>query len=174
MKKACFWCTSLVLAAVAVWGIACTSGKAQAGPYGGDVTPIKNGSAYAELLANSDTGEVMVHTWDRDLKTPKPVENAPITVGSGDQSLQLTPHPTPNDPPGSCSRFYGQADWMRGGGVHHGWVRMGGGGAEGGDFAWQRCWAGGQAHGPMWGEMEGHRRMMGGPARGPGRELGEH
>jgi hypothetical protein len=40
-----------------------------AGPYGGDVVPIKAGTAYAELVANPDTGEVMVHTWDKDLKT---------------------------------------------------------------------------------------------------------
>lgn len=38
--------------------------SALAGPNGGDIVPIKDGAAYAELLANADTGEVMVHTWD--------------------------------------------------------------------------------------------------------------
>ena len=83
------------------------------GPNGGDVVPIKNGTGYAELLANADTGEVMVHTWDKDLKTPKPIEKEPITVGSGDNSAELIPHPTATDPAGRSSRFYGHAGWAR-------------------------------------------------------------
>ena len=46
--------------------------SASAGPNGGDLVAIKGGTAYSELLANADTGEVMVHTWDKDLKTRRP------------------------------------------------------------------------------------------------------
>ena len=63
------------------------SQSASAGPNGGDLVAIKDGTAYSELLANADTGEVMVHTWDKDLKTRRPIENQPITVGSGDNSV---------------------------------------------------------------------------------------
>jgi hypothetical protein len=141
-------------------------------PNGGDVVPIENGSAYAELLANADTGEVMVHTWDKDLKTPRPVEKGPITVGSGDSSAELLPHPTASDPPGTCSRFYGHADWARGGTVGHGWMTMRGEGSQKHSFDWQRCWQGGKAHGRMWEEM-GERRHMGpGGPMGPGHRGG--
>ena len=148
---------------------------ASTGPYGGDVVPIKSGAAYAELVANPDTGEVMVHTWDKDLKTPKPVEREPVTVGSGDYSTDLTPYPTDADPAGTCSRFYGQADWMRGGAISHGWMTMRGDQRH--SFDWRQCWQGGRAHGPMWEEMGQHRRMTGpgrgGPMMGPGHGHGE-
>src|SRR6266536_484585 len=110
---------SLLLAAAAAVG-GCNRPAAtppSTGPNGGDVVPIKNGTAYAELLANADTGEVMVHTWDQDLKTRRPVEKESITVGSGDNSAELMPHPLDGDPSGTSSRFYGHADWMRGGNV---------------------------------------------------------
>ena len=123
--------------------------------------------------ANADTGEVMVHTWDRDLKTPRPVEREPITVGSAENSAELTPHPTASDPSGTCSRFYGHADWMRGGNVGHGWLAMRGDGGRRHSFDWRECWQGGKAHGRMWEEMGEHRRVgPGGPmgsGHGPGR-----
>lgn len=144
------------------------------GPNGGDVVPIKSGTAYAELLANADTGELMVHTWDKDLKTPKPIEKEPITVGSGDNSTELMPHPTNTDPSGTCSRFYGHADWARGGNVGHGWMAMRGEGGQRHSFDWRGCWPGGKAHGRMWEEMGEHRRT--GPGRGghmgPGGPMG--
>ena len=133
-----------------------------AGPNGGDVVPIKNGTGYAELLANPDTGELMVHTWDKDLKTPRPVEKEPITVGSGDKSAELMPHPMASDPAGTCSRFYGHADWLRGGNVARGWMMMRG--DQKYSFDWRQCWQGGKAHGRMWEEMGEHRRM--GPGHG--------
>jgi hypothetical protein len=129
-----------------------------AGPNGGDLVPIKGGTAYAELLTNADTGEVLVNTWDKDMKTRRPVEKEPITVGSGDKSVELTPHPVDTDPSGQCSRFYGEADWVRGGGIHQGWMHGPGAGGHT-DFAWQRCWQAGQAHGRMWEEMGPHRHM---------------
>lgn len=143
--------------------------KAQAGPNGGDVVPLNDGKAKAEVMANADTGEVMVHTWDQNLKNSQPIENKPLTMGSGDQTIELQPHPTASDPSGMCSRFYGQADWLRGGKVHHGW--MGGGmGQSRHEFDWNHSWMGGAAHGPMWGEMGEHRRGMMG--HGPGGGMG--
>jgi hypothetical protein len=142
------------------------------GPTGGDVVPIKNGTAYAELLANADTGELMVHTWDKDLKTLKPIEKEPIVVGSGDDSTELSPFPANTDPPGTCSRFYGHADWVRGGAINHGWMAMHGDRRQA--FDWRGCWQGGRAHGLMWEGMGEHRRM--GPGHGghmgPGRGAG--
>jgi hypothetical protein len=140
----------------------------KAGPNGGDVVSLNNSQTKAEVVANADTGEVMVHTWDQDLKNSQPIENKPLTIGSGDQATQLQPHPTASDPSGFCSRFYGQADWLRGGHVQRGW--LGGAGQNRQDFGWNNCWKGGQTHGPMWREMgEHHGGMMnGGPRPGMG------
>lgn len=129
-----------------------------AGPNGGDLMPIKGGSAYAELLTNADTGEVLVNTWDKDLKSRRPIESEPITVGSGDNSVELNPHPMDSDPSGLCSRFFGQAGWMRGGSIRHGWMH-GGGVGDHREFGWERCWRAGQTRGRMWEEMGEHRRM---------------
>ena len=136
-----------------------------AGPNGGDLVPIKGGTAYAELLANADTGEVLVNTWDRDLKTRRPIEKAPLTLGSGDKSVELMAHPMDTDPSGMCSRFYGKAEWARGGNVKHGWLH---GENTGGhkDFEWQMCWQAGRTHSHMWEEMGEHHHM--GPGHGPG------
>ena len=163
--------TGVILAGLfAVAGCSQTSQQsASAGPSGGDVVPIKGGNAYAELLANADTGEVMVHTWDKDLKTRRPIEKEPITVGSGDKSVELTPHPMDTDPSGTCSRFYGEAAWVRGGGIHSGWMH-GGGTGDHHKFDWNRCWQAGQAHGHMWEQMGMHRRM--GPGHGGGHQGG--
>ena len=148
-----------------------------AGPSGGDLVPIKGGKVYAELLANADTGEVLVNTWDKDLKTRRPIEKEPITVGSGENSVELMPHPMDTDPAGTCSRFYGHADWMKGGNVGHGWMMMRGEGNQKHSFNWRNCWQGGRMHGPMWEEMGKHRRITGpghgGPMMGPGHGPGE-
>jgi hypothetical protein len=135
----------------------CSSSKA--GPYGGDVVPLNNGQAKAEIVTNANSGEVMVHTWDQDLKNSQPIENKPLVIGSGDQTVELQPHPAAGDPPGYCSRFYGQADWLRGGRVHHGWL-SGGAGESRHEFPWNNCWSGGQAHDSMWKEMGEHRHGM--------------
>lgn len=162
--------TGLILVGLTVLGGCSQTPQrpASAGPTGGDLVPIKGGSAYAELLANADTGEVLVNTWDKDLKTRRPIEKEPITVGSGDNSVELTPHPTDSDSSGMCSRFYGHADWLRGGGVHNGWMH-GGGTGDHRTFDWSRCWQAGRAHGRMWEEMGRHRRMgPGHMSSGPG------
>lgn len=164
--------SATVCAAVfAVIGCSQSSGPqpSSAGPTGGDLIPIKNGTAYAELLANADTGEVLVNTWDKDLKTREPIDEEPITLGSGDKSVELTPHPTDTDPSGRCSRFYGQVDWVHGGEIRNGWMH-GGGVGDHKDFGWSRCWQAGLSHGHMWEEMGEHRHM--GPGHGPGHHGG--
>ena len=153
---------------LAVMTLQSCSSKAEAGPNGGDVVPLNNGQTKAEVVANADTGEMMVHTWDQNLKNSQPIENKPLMIGSGEQTISLQPHPTASDPSGLCSRFYGQADWLRGGQMRHGW--MGGAGQSRHEFAWNNCWKGGQTHGPMWNEMGAHRRGMMG--RGPGGGMG--
>ena len=168
MKR--FALSTVFAAAFAVAGCSESSGpSASTGPNGGDLVPIKAGAAYAELLANADTGEVMVHTWDKDLKTPQPLNREPITLGSGDKSVELTPHPMDTDPAGRCSRFYGQADWVRGGDIRNGWMH-GGGIGDHTEFAWQHCWQSGRAHSRMWEQMGRHHHMGGG--HGAGRQGG--
>lgn len=73
------------------------------------------------------------------------------------------------DPAGRCSRFYGQADWVRGGDIRNGWMH-GGGIGDHAEFAWQHCWQAGRRHGHMWEEMGKHRPM--GPGPGPGHHGG--
>lgn len=125
MKK--FAIVTVFAAVLAVAGCSESSGSsALAGPSGGDLVPIKSGTAYAELLANADTGEVLVNTWDKDLKTRQPIEQEPITLGSGDKSVELTPHPMDTDP-----------DWARGGGIRNGWMH-GGGTGDHKQFDWSR------------------------------------
>ena len=158
----------MLLAGLMLGGLIAAAGCARAaaaGPNGGDVVPIKNGSAVAEVVSNADSGEVMVQTYAEDLKTREPIEREPITVGSGQNSVELTPYPTETDPPGTCSRFYGQADWVRGGSIRAGWMQ---GRAMGmrQEFDWQRGWEAGRIGRGMWGAMGQHRRM--GPGHGPG------
>lgn len=149
-----------VLAVVAAVGAyAFFNRPASAGPYGGDLVPLDGGAAYAEILANAESGELMAHVWDNDLKTSHPIPNEPITVGSDNDSAELMPHPMPNDPAGTCSRFYGQSDWVRNGKMHHGWLQTGDHRQSRREFAWNRCWDGGQSHGSMWNEMQPRHRM---------------
>ncbi|MEO8218955.1 MAG: hypothetical protein ABI718_17915 [Acidobacteriota bacterium] len=131
--------------------------RTQAGPNGGDVVPLNNG-AKAEVVANADTGEVIVHTWDQKLETRQGIASKPMMIGSGSQTTELQPYPTSTDRPGLCSRFYGQASWMRGGKVSQGW--LGSGADHRSEFAWNNCWTGGAAHGSMWTEMGDQRSGM--------------
>lgn len=158
--------------AMAFAGLAAAAGcskPASVGPDGGDLVPIKGATAYAEVLANADTGEVMVNTWDKDLQTRRPIEEAPITLGSAESSVELVPHAMDTDPSGTSSRFYGEADWVRGGGVRNGWMH-GGGLGDHTEFAWQNCWQAGRIHGRMWEEMGMQRRI--GSGHGPGHHGG--
>ena len=136
------------------------SNSAKAGPNGGDVVALNDGKTSAEVLANADSGEVMVHTWNNDLKSARPVEARPLTIGADGKQIQLEPHPLASDPPGYCSRFYGRADWLQGGTVHHGWLNNSG--AESGrqNFEWNHGWQAGKNHEPMWSEMGGRGMGM--------------
>ena len=156
------WASMLVVSLV---GAAACSRAAAAGPNGGDVVPIKNGSAVAEVVSNADTGEVIVQTYDQDLKTREPIEREPITVGSGQNSVELMPHPVDTDPPGTCSRVYGQAAWVRGGSVREGWM-MGRAMGNREEFEWQHGWEAGRMGRHMWEAMGEHRQM--GPGHGAG------
>jgi len=121
------------------------------------------GGAKAEVVTSADTGEVMIHTWDSALKSPQPIDAQSMTLGSGEHLLELEPHPLVSDPQGRCSRFYGQAEWMRGGSIKSGWLRCCGNQGKRQDFALINCWASGRTHDGMWAEMGEHRRGMGGP-----------
>lgn len=111
-----------------------------------------------QFLGGTGTGEILANTWNKELKTRRSIEKEPITVGSGDNSVELAPHPMDADPLGSCSRFYGEANWVRGGGVHHGWIQGGESGHHK-EFEWQRCWRAGRTHGHMCEEMGDHQHM---------------
>jgi hypothetical protein len=151
---------------IGLMAVAACARTAAAGPNGGDVVPIKGGTAYAEVVSNMDTGEVMVQTFDKSLKTRQPIEQQPITIGSGSNNVELMPHPITSDPAGTCSRFYGQADWARGGGARQGWMQ-GHGTGDRQEFQWQHGWDAGRMQERMWEDM-GEHRMGPGDGRGPG------
>jgi hypothetical protein len=157
------WLTIVATAALVVgmFFVQSCSNSAKAGPNGGDVVALNDGKTSAEVLANADTGEVMVHTWDKDLKSARPVEARPLTMGADQKQIQLEPHPLATDPPGYCSRFYGRADWLRGGDIHHGWLSHSGTASGRQNFEWNHSWQAGKGHGPMWSEMSGHGPGMG-------------
>ena len=154
------WTAILAAAGLAVGMLFIQScSKAKAGPNGGDMVTLGDGKTNAEIMANSDTGEAMVHTWNQDLKSPLPIEAKPLTLGADANSVRLDPHPLPGDPPGYCSQFYGRADWLRGGSVHHGWLSSGGNDSQRQPVEMNRCWDSGRTHGHMWSEMGGHGGM---------------
>jgi hypothetical protein len=157
-----------VTAVLAIGGFLVFSGKASAGPYGGDVVSIDNGDGYAEFVADRDTGEVMVHTWDRDLKTSRPIKAGTVTLGTDDGRVELAPEPQRTDPAGTSSRFYGHAHWLRGSGRGRGWLMFGDHSDARYEFDWKRCWSAGKSHGPMWTDMGEHRWKGMGPGEGHG------
>ncbi len=165
------WLTIVATAALAVgmFFVQSCSNNAKAGPNGGDVVALNDGKTSAEVLANADTGEVMVNTWDNDLKSARPVAARPLTMGADANQIQLEPHPLASDPPGYCSRFYGRADWLRGGTAHHGWLNNSGAETGRQNFDWNHGWQAGKNHGGMWSEMGGH-----GPGMGQGGPGGMH
>ena len=89
------WLTIVATAALVVgmFFVQSCSNGAKAGPNGGDVVALNDGKTSAEVLANADSGEVMVHTWDNDLKSARPVEARPLMMGADENQIQLEPHP---------------------------------------------------------------------------------
>ena len=160
-----FTIVATVALVVGMFFVQSCSNSAKAGPNGGDVVALNDGKTSAEVLANADTGEVMVHTWDNDLKSARPVAASSLTLGTAEQQIQLEPRPLASDPPGYCSRFYGRADWLQGGAVHHGWLSHSGAQTPRQNFEWNHGWQAGKSHGPMWSEMGEHGPGMsrGGP-----------
>mgnify|MGYP003639740280 CR=1 FL=1 len=155
---------------LAIWVVALAAltillpgcGSAKAGPNGGDLIPNDDGSVNAELLANQETGEVMIHTWDKDLKQPAPIDAEPLKIEVDGKTMELAPHPTASDPAGKCSQFYGRADWVQGGGLQHGNLHGPGFVSGGHMFGWNRCWKAGRSHGQMWSRMQEHGSGHGG------------
>jgi hypothetical protein len=141
----------LVIAAgvFAIWIRAPSSG-----PHGGDLVPLE-GAGYGEVLANGETGEAIVLICDTALKRNHPISNDPIALGSGARTVVLMPRPLDDDPPGACSRFYGHADWLRGGSVRHGWLHWHGHGVHH-RFAWAGCWDAGRARASLWPGVREH------------------
>ena len=174
MKAFLIGIVASAISAAALLLPSCSSASGAAGPNSGDVVPIQGGTVKVELVTSATTGEVMVHTWDPTLKQHMPIDPEPMTMGTGDHSIQLDPYPLPSDPPGKCSRFYGQADWVRAGTFDRGWLRCCGGSGTRENFAWRHCWSGGRGHEGMWAEMGEHRRGVGeaGGPMGPG--MGGH
>jgi hypothetical protein len=81
-------------------------------------------------------------------------------LGEGDRRLELMPHPMADDPAGRASRFYGRAEWLRGGRVERAWIECCGPESQREDFRWSHGWEAGRRHGDMWREMREHGEQM--------------
>ena len=155
----------VVLSLVALAGtglsISCSSSEALAGPLGGDVVPLEGGDVRAEVLANSESGEIVVRTWDEKTDEPRPIPARPLVVGEGARRVALEPFPLETDPRGLCSRFYGQADWVRNREFGAGWLAHGDADESVRHaFTCRRCWEAGRQHAGSWGAMSRHREGM--------------
>ncbi len=134
----------------------------QKGPHGGAVVTLGSGDTKAEVVANGESGEVMVMTWGLDLQGSKAIKATTMTIGSGDSTATLQSCPMETDPPDLSSRFYGQADWLRKGHGGRGWLRDGGEQSGGMQevrhkFSLGTCWRAGNRQDAMWKEA-GERR----------------
>jgi len=143
--------------------LSCTS--MQRGPYGGTVISLKSSHAKAEILADTASGAVLIYTWDIALKKNKPVHYKPFIIGSGDETVDLFPYPIAGDSTGYCSRFYGKAEWVRGGGMVYGWL---GGGVEQvrHEFNWKNCLHAGKSLGSLFEKMDENKGGMMGNGSG--------
>ena len=151
---------ALLLAGGATLLTACSKATAEVGPNGGDVVAVPNTSVKAEVIGNADTGEVVVRTWDGELKEPEPLAEEPLVLGEGDRRLELMPHAMADDPEGRSSRFYGRAEWLRGGSVDRAWIECCGSERGREQFGWSHGWEAGRSHGDMWREMRAHGEGM--------------
>lgn len=166
MRRRVLWiAVALLLASGATVFVACNKAQARVGPNGGDVVSVPNTGAKAEVIGNPDTGEVVIRTWDEKLERPESLPREPLVLGEGERRLELMPHAMADDPEGRSSRFYGRAEWLRGGRVERGWIECCGGARVREEFAWSSGWEAGRRHGDMWQDMRGH---------GMGMAAGEH
>lgn len=143
------------------------SGRAVAGPNGGNVVALQDGTTNAELIADPNTGGLLVHTWDKALRQPRPISAQLLTIGDGQHSSELKAYPVAGDPPGLSSRFYAHADWARGGSIRRGWIHQPGQANCDREFAWSRSWEAGRSHAAMLSELGAYRDAA--TAHGPGR-----
>lgn len=153
--------TGLVLALTAF--NSCSS--MQQGPNGGTVVSLKDSHAKAEILANAESGMIIVYTWDLALKKSRPISYKPLMIGSGDETVKLLPYPTADDSSGYCSRFFGKADWLRGGNMSYGWL---GGGMEQieHNFNWNNSLSAGKTLSSLFDTMDNHQGGMMGDGTG--------
>jgi hypothetical protein len=153
--------TGLVLALTVV--NSCSS--MQQGPNGGTIVSLKNSNAKAEILANAESGMIIVYTWDLALKKSRAISYKPLTIGSGEETVNLLPYPTADDSAGSCSRFFGKADWLRGGNVSYG--RLGGGMEQiAHNFNWNKGLSAGKNLSSLFKKMDGNQGGMMGDGSG--------
>lgn len=136
----------IALGVVYLW-----SRGSSSGPYGGDLVPLGEG-AQGEVLANDETGEAVALIWDASLRHSHPIPDDPIVIGRGERTVTLRPHPRSDDPSGHCSRFYGQADWLKGGRSDHEWLEWNGHGMHH-RFAGQGCWNSGPERRSLWHDL---------------------
>jgi hypothetical protein len=137
----------------------------QRGPNGGTLVSLKNSNAKAEILADAGNGTVLIYTWEHALKKKRPISYKPLMIGSGNETVDLQPYPTVEDSAGYCSRFFGKADWLRGGHIRHGWL---GGGMEQirHGFNWKNCWRAGETLGSLFDKMDKNPGGMTGDGTG--------
>ena len=171
MRQKVMWIAGgLLLAGGAALFVACNKASADVGPNGGDVVALPNTDAKAEVIGNADTGEVVVRTWDEELANPRPMPHESLVIGEGDRRLELTSHPMADDPQGRSSRFYGRAEWLRGGRVDNAWIECCGSEQGRERFGWSHGWEAGRRHGDLWREMREHGEGM--RERGMGMGMG--
>lgn len=144
--------------------ISCSS--TQRGPNGGAIVSLKNSDAKAEILANAESGAVLIYTWDLALKNNQPVNYKLLIIGSGNVTVDLHPYPAADDSAGYCSRFYGKADWLRGGQMRYGWL---GGDVEQirHEFKWDICLRAGKSRSTLFEKIDKNQKGM----MGDGTEL---
>lgn len=171
MRQKVMWIAGgLLVAGAAALFVACNKASADVGPNGGDVVALPNTDAKAEVIGNADTGEVVVRTWDEELANPRPMPHESLVIGEGDRRLELMSHPMADDPQGRSSRFYGRAEWLRGGRVDNAWIECCGSEQGRERFGWSHGWEAGRRHGDMWREMREHGEGM--RERGMGMGMG--
>lgn len=158
----------LVPTSIALAVAACSPATPAVGPNGGDVVDVPTTDVKAEVIGNSDSGEVLVQTWDDELAAPEPLAAESLVLGEKNRQVELMPYPAATDPEGTSSRFYGRAEWLRGARMEEAWIECCGRQAERGGFGWQHGWEAGRRHGEMWQELRGHHERMRGQGHRPG------
>lgn len=128
----------------------------------GALVTMEDGLVKAQIVGNTDSGAVLIYTWDKALKNRQPIKRNSLTLGSGPQKLTLQARPTTTDPAGFSSRFYGRAEWLRESKVVKGWIADSTGPGRQ-DFTWKDCWKGGENSQEIWSQID--RNIYGMPGQ---------